>query len=835
MASTTDRTYRFGRFELNPGTRQLLVDGRPAVLGARALDVLHALVERRDRLVTKGELLDVVWPGVIVEENNLAAHVSALRKVLGAHAIATVPGRGYRFVAALETTQNAGVRDGTKLDGAHAEGSARLIGRDHDKALIESMLADERLVTIVGPGGIGKTRLARSIASSRAECSWVELAPINDPALIPDAILAALGMGVNDSAGGIDALVNATMRKRITIVLDNGEHLIEPLARLVTLLLERTSAARFLVTSRELLKVTSEAAYRLEGLGIPGIGASVREAQSFGAVELFLTRATAVDHRYRVSDEQLPLVVDICRKLDGMPLAIEFAAARAPVLGAARLSEQIDRRLESLGSATRNGPARQQTLQATLDWSHELLAEPERRYFRRLAVFWAGFTLDAAREVAADDPADEWASSEILASLVDKSMVAMDGADVPRYSLLETTRVYALQQLARSGEEREIRRRHALHFVRLFEAFHEIWLIGPEHRWHPSATAEMDNLYAALDWSFGPGGDPTVGTRLAAAGIPIRYVIDRRQRHRILEWLDLAITHVDPSADARAAARLWLGRSYFIGFVDAAAARDAGRRATVYFREAHDEIGLVHALVESSRAAGWAGDFIAAEHLLQEALSTRTSGRAPALDGLLELTFGFVLSNAGSPSQAADAYRRAAGILDQCGSDSLRQLARTGLADSLWAAQDLEAAETGFRESLRHLREAGHVRSYLLAVTLGNLAGVLIERGATDEALALAREAIPIFLDSGRTWSVISGQALRLALVGRHEAAARLIGHCASSMAAAKRASESNERRLRERTLELLRLKLESGALDRLMREGSLLSDEEACRLALET
>ncbi|MBP8296706.1 MAG: helix-turn-helix transcriptional regulator, partial [Burkholderiales bacterium] len=459
--------YRFGSAEVRPAERALLIGGAPVALGGRAFDLLVALLERRGKLVTKDELLDAVWGRVIVEEGNLHVHISTLRKLLGAGLIVTIPGRGYR----LETAAGAAaqpVAEAATRGGAGDFSPAGLFGRDNDLASLDSLLGAHRLVTIAGPGGIGKTRLARAaMGAARARypdgVAMVELAALSDPALIPGAIAAALQLPLGAAGDPLATVIAAVRPLRMLLLLDNAEQVVDGVARLAQGLLQGNGAVRLLVTSQAPLKLDEERLYRLGGLEVPEPADDLRaeEALTYGAVALFDERVRAADRHFRLTDANVGAVVSICRRLDGIALALELAAARCPLLGLQMVSQHLDERFRLLRSGSRTAPSRQQTLQAAMDWSHALLSPGQQCAFRQLGVFAGGFTLDLARQVLHQPGVDEWGNVDLLAELVERSLVAVAEGEAPRYRLLETGRAYALEKLVQAGELGVLRQRHA--------------------------------------------------------------------------------------------------------------------------------------------------------------------------------------------------------------------------------------------------------------------------------------------------------------------------------------------------------------------------------------
>ena len=352
-----------GRVEIRPQERQLLIDGQPAEIGARAFDLLEALFARRDRVVSKDELLDLVWPGVVVEENNLQVHVSTLRKVLGRDAIATIPGRGYRFT--LRSDENSGGSagpmpdaTGARVPSAEAGGNGPLlveppIGRETELAELRSLVGRFRLVSIVGPGGIGKSTVATALADAMRKdfadgAWWVELAALTDGDLIGETVARAIGVHLAAHRPPAQALASAVGEMNALIVLDNCEHLTGAVTSLVDALLAHVATVRVVVTSQEPLRTPYEHVFRLDSLATPGPDERLgnEDALRFAAVRLFVERARAADRRFEITASNIDAITEICRRLDGIPLAIELAAVRVPLIGAEGLRQRLDQRAD---------------------------------------------------------------------------------------------------------------------------------------------------------------------------------------------------------------------------------------------------------------------------------------------------------------------------------------------------------------------------------------------------------------------------------------------------------------------------------------------------------
>jgi len=573
LSSAASPTQRFGpddRYELQPLQRQLLVDGKPAALGARAFDLLLALAAQPGALRSKHELIEAVWPDVVVEEGNLATQISALRKVLGGEIIATIPGRGYRFATAVSdgtapaTTAAAATTATTAAPpGAPAAETAAplrtnlpgalppLIGRAAELAALGELVDDHRLVTLLGAGGMGKTRLAQALLHGRRDAyahgvCWVDLSAVGDAQAIPTTIAAALGLDIGRGEP-LAALRGLVKPLALLVALDNAEHLLEATAAVAQALLDAAPALRLLVTSQAPLKLPLEYVYRLESLAVPQRPLPAAQALAFGAVALFAERARQADNRFVFDDGNAGDVIELCRQLDGLALAIELAAARAPMLGVHLLATSMADRLKLLGASRgRPAPARQQTLRATLEWSHGLLDQTERTVFRRLAVFAGSGSLSMVRRVVADDQLDEWTVLDALALLVERSLVvamAVDATDEPRYRLLETPRLFALEQLQAAGEEDELRRRHALACAARFDrAWDERWV---EHtsldRLLQRLDPDLDNAAQAWAWACA-ADDRVTALRLASGWLVALTQVSRRSgaavAQRCRPWLD---------------------------------------------------------------------------------------------------------------------------------------------------------------------------------------------------------------------------------------------------------------------------------------------------------
>src|SRR5438270_1216832 len=541
ITSETPPIIEFGRFRVSPLRRELLADGRPINLGGRTFDVLMALIEGRGAVVGKDALIGRVWPGRIVEESSLHVQISALRSAFRADRdlIRTISGRGYQFTGEIRTIAASPHAQAVAKTAVPAfapprppsnlaEPVSELIGRDVEVEEVLGLTAAHRLVTLTGAGGIGKTRLgldaARRLLPKFADGVWViELAPLSDPDLVPVTVATELGL---DLAGGVVSpgrVANALAAKQLLLVLDNCEHLVGAAASMAEALLRANPAARVIATSRELLRAEGECLYRAPSLAVPTEGGQDAERLlQYGAVRLFVARARTAEPQFSPDGHVAEVIAAICRHLDGIPLAIELAAARTNALGVEELAARLNDCFQLLTGGRRTALPRHQTLRATLDWSYQLLPEPERVVLRRLAIFAGGFTLQSASTIAATD---EIAGSDIVgcaANLVGKSLLTADlGGATGWYRLLETTRAYALEKLSQSGEIEQVARRHAEYCCDLFERAEVELETRPASEWLAAYGRRIDNLRAALDWAFSPGRDVSIGVALTAAAVPL--------------------------------------------------------------------------------------------------------------------------------------------------------------------------------------------------------------------------------------------------------------------------------------------------------------------------
>ena len=555
----TNDVASFGLFRLFATERQLKKGDEPVQLGGRALDTLIALVECAGEVVSQKELISRVWPNVTVEEANLRVHIANLRKALGdgregARYIVTVPGRGYSFVALVtrsapqpSPSKRAVVSDRPQRLPPKL---SRMIGRDDTIRALSAQVMTYRFVSIVGPGGGGKTTVAISVAHALLDgfngaVYFVDLAALTDARLVPTTIASALGfmMQTKDPLGSLPAFIGD---RKILLVLDNCEHVIQSAAAMAERVVGEAPQAHVLTTSREALRVEGEHVHLLYALDCPpdDTGLSGAEALTYPAVQLFVERAAASGHDAALSDVDAPIAAMICRRLDGIPLAIELAASRVGSLGIDGVAQLLGNRFGLIWHGRRSALPRHQTLNAMLDWSYNLLSPHERAVLDRLSVLVGEFTFEAARFVASDAKTDDGIVVDAIASLLAKSLISTTTSHGSTwYRLLETTRTFAQTKLAEREEANRIaQRRHADFFSRFLQ--HDQLIQSRFGKYDLSGHAvHIGNVRTALQWAFSDEGDVSVGTELATLAAPLFIILsllDECQR-----WCERALASLE--------------------------------------------------------------------------------------------------------------------------------------------------------------------------------------------------------------------------------------------------------------------------------------------------
>jgi predicted ATPase/DNA-binding winged helix-turn-helix (wHTH) protein len=796
MASA--RSYSFGHFRLLPDRQALLVSGKEVKVGGRAFDILVALVHN-DRVLAKDELMAAAWPRVVVEENNLQVQIVALRKILGHPAIATVPGRGYRFTLpivregdfpslaaenAINARASAPAVDIASIRSNLPQHLPHLFGRDDDITAVAALLETNTIVTVAGAGGIGKTRLGQAVAARIAASfpdgvAWVELAPLNTGALVASTLADVLGFDLSLGGDAAKAVVSYLEDKRALIVLDNCEHLLDAVTSLAEAVQSSAQGVRVLVTSQEVLRIAGESVYRLGTLSLPApVLLPAAAVRASGAGALFVARAQAADSHFVLTADNAKAIAEICQRLDGIPLALELAAARVPLLGVDGVRAKLSQRFDVLTAGARAVMRRHQTLRAALDWSHDLLDLDEQKVFRRLGVFAGGFTLESAQRVASDDDVDDWDVLEHLGALIDKSLVLAEGNPIPRYRLLETTRLFALERLAAAGETEEVLHKHVLAMIALIAEIEA----GSMFRYATAAekmqlAVEGDNVRAALDWvqhahPCVENLDDLAVELGGVAGISLQPAAGAQEAFE----RTLALRpHVNAQTPRALAAAFWQRLAELGAVQGHAESYDAAARGARLYADLGDDEQRFRCL--STQVAIGARRGVGRE--IDDAMAEARRIESPHT--VVRLYFGWAEYRwLQARGRCDDALRSA---LDQCriareAGLRVRELTLMGdvVADCELSLGRGDAAEKHAREALAAL-ECEPDTAYGVAHVTDTLAQALVLQHKHDEAIATARRAVKLTRGAGFHFRALEVLALSAAEQGRLRDAAWLTGH----------------------------------------------------------
>ncbi len=834
-------SYRFGTFELCVSQRRLLDAGQDVRLGTRAIDLLLVLVERAAMVVPREQLLDLVWSGAMVEENNIAVQVTAIRKLLGRNAIVTEPGRGYRFVLSVEVGSKppepqdpvpAVAPEMSLLDRVPIalpawrlpSANPHLVGRDSDVDELSQELRQHRLVSVVGPAGIGKTALALTVAHKqrmlmRNGVAWIELSAVETPDQVLPSIGEAFGLQLSSGEEGLATLQAHLKDMHVLFVLDNVEHLAASVGALVNQLLMATEQVRFMMTGQTALKVFGERILPLNALSVPSASSTAEEALRHGAVALFVDQAQALDRRFALTDRNIGRIISICQELDGIALAIKLAALRLPMFGVNELSARLSNRFKLLRGDELGAPPRQQTLRAAMDWSHSLLSPIEQVVFRRFGVFAKGFTMELACAVAQDDEINAVAIEEALQKMVDCSLVQPSNeGDVLRYRLLATTRDYALLKLADAGEEQPLRRQHAAVLRALLahpsrtEA-HVLWLAR--------CKAEIDNLRTALDWCLWYDGNAAVALLAEAVEVfgELQLFEEAREIYRACESM------LNDGLPVQLLARHSLAHAQLLFDNHPAGARDLMLQAVALYRTAGDMKQLSLALGQAIPMLSFMSTS-ASRALLDEQAKIEPPSTGSQLRRLRYMGEAIVQMQEGEKARARKSVHIA---LASPRAGSLPEWVLSGAADPGGELHDFDIAMKA-----SGALGAGVPRLHRLHV-LAHLVAALLENDCLMEARAVLSELMRTSRHMG--WEGINQWADLFACLAakefRHADAARLLGY-------AERVAGAPDRRLpalvaiRQQVTGMIWAGLEASTVSDLIDQGTHMAQDIACRLAMQ-
>jgi predicted ATPase/DNA-binding winged helix-turn-helix (wHTH) protein len=736
--------YAMGECEIDFARRELRVHGLPVPVGGRAFEIIEILAQSAGKLVTRNELMDRIWPGAVVLNNTLQVHAAAIRKALGPYRnlLKTESGSGYRLVGDWAVRRQDAVRPPIGLQRMRVSGGSpvtnfpatvtRLVGRAAAAQRLRDLISAYRVVTLTGPGGIGKSTLAlkaaRRVVGEFAGGGWlVELASLSDQRLVPSAVASVLGLKVGEEPNSTESVARAVGEQRLLLVLDNCEHVIEAVANLTETLVRVCPGVTILATSREVLRIAGENVYRVPPLDVPP--ADVEEPGHIlghSAVELFIARTQALGSDFITRTEDLPTIAAICRRLDGIPLAIEFAAAGAALLGIQQVAFGLRDRFMRLTLGRRTALARQRTLRATLDWSYRLLSEAEQELLYRLAIFAGPFSLDAAYAVAAE--ATSYAEiTHGVAGLVDKSLVfRTTNPAAVEFRLLETVRAYAMDRLTESGALAEAARRHAAYFLKVLGTVDAERRSKPLYEYLAASRCRADEVYVALEWAFSATGDTAIGLALTIAAVPLWFALSQMAAAR--GHVEEALPHAEAGSVVEMRLQIALGHTLWYTTPES----DALEAAFARVLEIAEHIGATEAQIPALWGL-WAarrgrGDYPAAlETARLYAEAAANAGDAGAIhlgDRILGLTHHF-MGHQTLAREFADRSLRQPHLLDPALSIGFQveTPAAMGslLARILWLSGFPDQARVAANEAVAAAAKSGHSFSICHAVAQAGL------------------------------------------------------------------------------------------------------------------
>ncbi len=719
------------------------------------------------------------------------------------------------------------------------------VGRENVVAEIERLLEGERLVTLFGAGGLGKTRCSQEIGARLLDRFddgvWcVDLAPLRDPALVAGEIATAVGVRELPGKPVLETLTAQLERKRALLLLDNCEHVIGEAARAAAAILAGCPDVKIVATSRELLKVAGEAVYQMPTLAVPERGKPIaaEAALAYGAIELFGDRARASNRAFRLTDENAPVVVEICSRLDGIPLAIELAAARMRMLSPSQLAKQLDERFRVLTGGDRTALPRQQTMRALIDWSYDLLSAQEQRLVRDVSVFAGSFSMQTASVVCANAETSDFDVLDLLASLVDKSLVVAEPSEAEaRCRVLESIREYGREKSIQSGEAAEVAGRHAAAFAELAEQLERDYEEVDYAPWLEQTASEVENVLAALAWSFGEHGDVLVGQRLAAT---LRRVLVAFRAAEARRWVESALAAVSPSTPPKVVARLEISAATLASTMSQIRpALAAARHALAIFEQLGDERGVANARRWAGRSLVLLGEADEGEELLRESLTSLRALGFRRVGGILR-DLGTARALKDDVTGAREFFAQALASFRESRDDYNVAVTAGNLADAEFRCGDARAALAAGMEGLEAARTR-RLETNVLMWLLCNLAAFSLEVGNFADVRAYARELIrqrhdaPSDIDVVFALQHLAGVAALREPAERESRriAATLLGFVDARLTALGIDREYTEQSLYDKVQAALRGAHESAALEEAARAGSVLEQEAAIGLAL--
>ncbi|MBV8374141.1 MAG: tetratricopeptide repeat protein [Candidatus Eremiobacteraeota bacterium] len=711
------------------------------------------------------------------------------------------------------------------------------IGRERDVSDVKALLSRHALVTLVGSGGVGKTRLAIQVGTELLDqypdgVWFVDFAPISDPELVSSVIAQALGMSQQADRRVDEAIPPWLERKSLLLVFDNCEHVVGTVGPIAAVILRVAQDVRIVATSRQALDIGGEAVVRIPSLDVPHTVADLTAAgvMEFAAVALFVARATLVDRSFTLTDDTAPIVADICRRLDGIPLAIELAAARVKVLSVPHLAERLNERFKILTGGSRDALPRQKTLSALLDWSYDLLTPQEQLLFARLGIFASGFGLDAATNVCGGDGLDEIEILDLLGSLTDKSLVVADtSGEHERYRLLESTAAYALEKLGASGEREALARRHAEYFRDQAVAADERYGTGSTLAWLAGPELELDNDRTALAWALTQGNDAILGGAIAGALGWLWFNAGLAVEGRY--WISLALERVSAAEQPHITARLRL----------ALAGLSSGKRAHYEAEQAvrlYSSVGDARGAARAQRLLAFAlmqmGRLDEAKATIEQALAaSRACGDTSNVANCLNVQ-AMIEGDRGDGRAGRELYAQALAAFKALGDESGTALVLRNLAELEFADGHPEQALSAASEALEiYSRGKGalhiatcHTNSAAYRIALGDLSGA---RDSAREGLRVARQAR---YEIGIAFA-LQHLALLAGLGGDARRGAQLLGFVDAQYTALGMQREPTEQWGYDKLITALRETLSADEIAQLAADGAAWSEDQAVEEAL--
>jgi len=708
-----------------------------------------------------------------------------------------------------------------------------LIGRDKELVEIKALIEQSRLVTLTGAGGIGKTRTALQVAADMlvgdGDGVWfVDLAVRDDPMLVPSAIAEVFN--VADEGGSlrlIERVCAALKAKRLLILLDNCEHVISAVADAADRLLHVCPSIRILATSREPLGIAGEEPYRMSALPVPPEGEAMTPERvlEFSAAALFVARAHSAQRSFVLSAENAAIVADIVRRLDGIALAIELAAPRIKVLSLQQLDQRLDERFKLLSGGSRTAQPRHQTLRALIGWSYDLLSEGERSLLRQSAIFRGAWTLEAAESICIDERFADRDVLDLLAALVDKSLVVVEVVgEEQRYRLLESTRQFAAERLDEAGEREDVAARHCRYYAGVAQrAGDEYWQIDSD-KWTAQVRLDLENHRAAIGWGLADDGDVEAAAINLAGLRGLWYATARREGRMLLGRAKVALAD-DAPARVRGLLALTEARLNYASAQSAKPATEAVRALS----GGCDEVGRAEALALQGDALGRAGQLAESVVPCEEALAAARATRTPRLIGWALSRAAYWIGAAGDQERARTLFDEAASLLRACDDRWRLATLQWSRAEFLFGHGDDAGALVCARESEAILRERGAEGD--LSIVLLNAAAYLLALRRLDEAWAAARESLELAMstDVALYVAVAIGHLAHLAVeTGDPVRATRLLGYADAVYRRNGNEREPTERRGYDRALELIRATLPEDRILTLIAEGSAMEQDAA-------